>query len=82
MVGDGVVGVFERVACEQQDDSFARLHLALLQKFFEAGERYGRGRLAANSLFADFGFCQRNLGFACLLAVTAGLLNDAYSLFP
>ena len=58
---DGVFGVLERVAGEEEHDWFAASDLALPHQLFQAGEGDGRCRLAADAFRADLGLGEGDL---------------------
>ena len=61
VVLNGVVGILERVAREQQNDAVFCAHASICSQLLQAGKRDGAGWLAANALRADLSFGKRNL---------------------
>jgi hypothetical protein len=82
VVVDGVAGILERVAGEQQDGGLFLADAAVGDQLLQAGERDRRGGLAADALRADLGLGQRDLALGDLLAPAAGRGQHAHRLLP
>ena len=76
MVVDGVLGVLEGVAGEDEDDALFAVDVALGDQLFEPGEGDGGGGFAADAFGADLGLGEGDLGFGDLLAPAAGGLRE------
>ncbi len=72
VVVDGVVGVLEGMAGEDEDDALFPADLALGDELLEASEGDGGGGLAADALGADLGLGEGDLLLGDLLAPAAG----------
>src|ERR1700734_3042309 len=79
---DGVVGVLQRVACQDQDDRLARVDLALLTELLEPRERDGRCRLTAQAFGAQLCLGDRDFSFGDVKAPAIAFLYDARGLAP
>src|ERR1700735_2844108 len=58
---DGVIGVLERVSCEEQHDGLSSCNLALCEQFFQPGKRDGGSWFAAETFRADLRLGDSNL---------------------
>src|SRR5205085_947803 len=67
---------------ENENDGFLRLDETLLDQLFKTGERDGGGRLAPDSVGADFGFSEGDFGFAYLLCRSFRDFENAESFLP
>jgi hypothetical protein len=82
MVLDGVLGVLQRVAGEEQDGGLFPADAAVGNKLFEARERDGGGGLAADAFGADLGLGEGDLLLSDLFAPAAGGGEDADGFLP
>ena len=82
VVVDGVLGILESVAGEQEHDTILGGDLALSDEFLEAGQGNGGGGLAADAFGADLGLGQGNLLLGGLFTPAAGLFKGGDGLAP
>ncbi len=82
MVVDGVGGVLEGVAGEDEDDALFAGDLALGYELLEAGEGDGGGGFAAYAFGADLGLGEGDLLLGGLFAPAAGGSESAEGFAP
>ena len=82
MIVDGVVGVFEGVAGEDEDGALLGADAAIGDELFEACEGDGGSWFAADAFGADLGLGEGDFGFGDLLAPAAGGLEGLHGFLP
>ena len=82
MEANRVVGVFKRMAGQDQHDRLARCDFSVGTKFFQSGQRDRRGWLAAETLGTELRLGDRYLCLGDIEAPTARVSHDPRSFAP